>query len=146
MFSKLIDVTITVRLSFFFMRQVYHICFNSFNHLFIFYSFIYPSLPLDIQLSYYHRFKIGVFCLFVFLRQASLCIPGCPGTLFVKQVGLELRDLTACASQVLGLKHMSPCLTQNRSPLFLCVVVVQLADWVFCFLWGFVCLFVVFLF
>jgi hypothetical protein len=45
-------------------------------------------------------------CLFVclFLRQVSLCSPGCPGTYSVDQAGLKLRNLPASASQVLGLK------------------------------------------
>ena len=34
----------------------------------------------------------------------SLCSPGCPGTHSVGQAGLELRNLPASASQVLGLK------------------------------------------
>jgi hypothetical protein len=34
----------------------------------------------------------------------SLYIPGCPGTHFVDQAGLELRNQPASASQVLGLK------------------------------------------
>jgi hypothetical protein len=34
----------------------------------------------------------------------SLCSPGCPGTHSVDQAGLELRNLLASASQVLGLK------------------------------------------
>jgi hypothetical protein len=34
----------------------------------------------------------------------SLCSPGCPGTHSVDQAGLELRNLPASASQVLGLK------------------------------------------
>jgi hypothetical protein len=33
-----------------------------------------------------------------------LCSPGCPGTHFVDQAGLELRNPPASASQVLGLK------------------------------------------
>jgi hypothetical protein len=33
-----------------------------------------------------------------------VCSPGCPGTHFVDQAGLELRNLPASASQVLGLK------------------------------------------
>jgi hypothetical protein len=37
-------------------------------------------------------------------RQVSLCRPGCPGTHFVEQAGLILRNLPASASQVLGLK------------------------------------------
>jgi hypothetical protein len=42
---------------------------------------------------------------FLFLQsRVSLCSPGCPGTHFVDQAGLELRDPPASASQVLGLK------------------------------------------
>jgi hypothetical protein len=45
-----------------------------------------------------------LFC-FCFLRQGfSVCSPGCPGTHFVDQAGLELRNLPASASQMLGLK------------------------------------------
>jgi hypothetical protein len=36
--------------------------------------------------------------------RVSLCSPGCPGTYSVDQAGLELRNLPASASQVLGLK------------------------------------------
>jgi hypothetical protein len=43
--------------------------------------------------------------LFLFFRdRVSLYSPGCPGTHFVDQAGLELRDPPASASQVLGLK------------------------------------------
>jgi hypothetical protein len=45
-----------------------------------------------------------LFCLFVFRDRVSLCSPGCPGTHSVDQAGLELRNLPASASQVLGLK------------------------------------------
>jgi hypothetical protein len=41
--------------------------------------------------------------LFVF-ETGFLCSPGCAGTHFVDQAGLELRNLPAPASQVLGLK------------------------------------------
>jgi hypothetical protein len=46
------------------------------------------------------------FCLFcfVFRDRVSLCSPGCPGTHFVDQAGLELRNPPASASRVLGLK------------------------------------------
>jgi hypothetical protein len=64
---------------------------------------------------------VGVFCLFafwvfvvclflfgwlvlVFRDRISLCSLGCPGTHFVDQAGLELRNLPVSASQVLGLK------------------------------------------
>ena len=40
----------------------------------------------------------------VFRDRVSLCNPGCPGTHFVDQAGLELRNSPASASQVLGLK------------------------------------------
>jgi hypothetical protein len=44
-----------------------------------------------------------LFC-FVFRDRVSLCSPGCPGTHSVDQAGLELRNLPASVSQVLGLK------------------------------------------
>jgi hypothetical protein len=44
------------------------------------------------------------FVLFFFRDRVSLYSPGCPGTHFVDQAGLELRDPPASASQVLGLK------------------------------------------
>jgi hypothetical protein len=37
-------------------------------------------------------------------ERVSLNSPGCPGTHFVDQAGLELRSPPASASQVLGLK------------------------------------------
>jgi hypothetical protein len=40
----------------------------------------------------------------VFWDRVFLCSPGCPGTHFVDQAGLELRNPPASASQVLGLK------------------------------------------
>jgi hypothetical protein len=45
-----------------------------------------------------------VLFLFFFYDRVSLYSPGCPGTHSVDQPGLELRNLPACASQVLGLK------------------------------------------
>jgi hypothetical protein len=44
------------------------------------------------------------FCFFVFRDRVSLYSPGCPGTHFVDQAVLELRNLPASASLVLGLK------------------------------------------
>jgi hypothetical protein len=44
------------------------------------------------------------FFLFSFRDRVSLYSPGCPGTHFVDQAGLELRNLLAPASGVLGLK------------------------------------------
>jgi hypothetical protein len=42
--------------------------------------------------------------LLLFQDRVSLYSPGCPGTHFVDQAGLELRNPPASASQVLGLK------------------------------------------
>jgi hypothetical protein len=48
---------------------------------------------------------VGFLFLFCFFpRQGSLYSSGCPGTHFVDQAGLELRNPPASASQVLGLK------------------------------------------
>jgi hypothetical protein len=49
--------------------------------------------------------------LFVFQDKVSLYSPGCPGTHFVDQAGLELRNPPASASQVLGLQA---CATTAR--------------------------------
>uniref|UniRef100_A0A8C6MWR6 Uncharacterized protein n=1 Tax=Mus spicilegus TaxID=10103 RepID=A0A8C6MWR6_MUSSI len=46
---------------------------------------------------------IYLFIYFVF-ETGFLCSSGCPGTHFVDQAGLELRNPPASASQVLGLK------------------------------------------
>jgi hypothetical protein len=52
------------------------------------------------------RFSIlfYLFIYFVFRDRVSLYSSGCPGTHFVDQAGLELRNPPASASQVLGLK------------------------------------------
>jgi hypothetical protein len=58
-------------------------------------------------------------CLFWFLffrDRVSLCSPGCPGTHFVDQAGLELRNPPASASGVLGLKA---CATMPGNALLL---------------------------
>jgi hypothetical protein len=44
------------------------------------------------------------FIFLVFRDRVSLCSPGCPGTHIADLAGLELRNLPASASQVLGLK------------------------------------------
>jgi hypothetical protein len=44
------------------------------------------------------------FFVLFFRDRVSLCSPGCPGTHFVDQAGLELRNPPASASRVLGLK------------------------------------------
>jgi hypothetical protein len=70
-------------------------------------------------------FFVCLFVLFLFFRdRVSLCSPGCPGTHSVDQAGLELRNLPASASQVLGLKACATMpglqqalLTTEASPL-----------------------------
>jgi hypothetical protein len=50
------------------------------------------------------QFFVCLFFCFVFRDRVSLCSLGCPGTHSIDQAGLELRNLAASASQVLGLK------------------------------------------
>jgi hypothetical protein len=57
-----------------------------------------------------HSF-VFVFLFFVFRDRVSLYSLGCPGTHFVDQAGLELRNPPVSASQVLGLKA---CATTAR--------------------------------
>jgi hypothetical protein len=49
-------------------------------------------------------FLFSFFLFLVFRDRVSLYSPGCPGTHFVDQAGLELRNPPASAFQVLGLK------------------------------------------
>jgi hypothetical protein len=51
-----------------------------------------------------HHECVEIFFSFSFRDRVSLYSPGCPGTHFVDQAGLELRNLPASASRVLGLK------------------------------------------
>jgi hypothetical protein len=55
------------------------------------------------------------FWFLVFRDRVSLCSLGYPGTHFVDQAGLELRNLTASTSRVLGLKACAttPCSIVN---------------------------------
>jgi hypothetical protein len=64
------------------------------------------DLPQRTQLNYVHSILICFLfvCLFGFRNRVSLCSPSCPGTHFVDQAGLELRNPPASASRVLGLK------------------------------------------
>ena len=73
-------------------------------------------------LSFHLRICLGsdclLVCLFVyvfwFFETGFLCSPGCSGTHFVDQAGLELRNLPASASQVLGLKECATMPGLNR--------------------------------
>jgi hypothetical protein len=49
-------------------------------------------------------YRVNIYDFFFFRDRVSLCSPGCPGTHSVDQAGLELRNLPASASRVLGLK------------------------------------------
>jgi hypothetical protein len=57
----------------------------------------------------------GIFDPFFFRDRVSLCSPGCPGTHFVDQAGLELRNPPASASRVLGLKACASCFGLSRA-------------------------------
>jgi hypothetical protein len=57
---------------------------------------------------------------FFFRDRVSLYSPGCPGTHFVDQAGLELRNPPASASRVLGLKACAT--TPGFSVWFYCIV------------------------
>jgi hypothetical protein len=71
-----------------------------------------PMWPHSYIISRTHF--LFVFVLFCFFRdRVSLYSPGCPGTHFVDQSGIELRNLPASASQVLGLKAAPPPPGQN---------------------------------
>jgi hypothetical protein len=71
-----------------------------------------PLLPRrDVVFLFVCLFVLLFFCwflfvLFCFFETRFLCaaLPGCPGTHFVDQAGLELRNPPATASQVLRLK------------------------------------------
>jgi hypothetical protein len=54
--------------------------------------------------SFFFLLVFGFLFLFVFRDRVSLYSSGCPGTRFADQAGLELRNLPASASRVLGLK------------------------------------------
>jgi hypothetical protein len=56
----------------------------------------------------------SLFVCFLFFETGFLCSPDCPGTHFVDQAGLELRNLPASASRMLGLKAC----TTTPGPLF----------------------------
>jgi hypothetical protein len=65
--------------------------------------------PLLAFNAYILRGKLAPYCVTLFIYwffrdRVSLCSPGCPGTHSVDQAGLELRNLPASVSQVLGLK------------------------------------------
>jgi hypothetical protein len=68
--------------------------------------------PIFSFLSFFVSLSLSLFLSF---NRVSLYSPGYPGTHFVDQAGLELRNLPAFASQVLGLKA---CATTPGSLIF----------------------------
>jgi hypothetical protein len=72
--------------------------------------------PLGDKIAFAFCLKYHFFFFFlVFGDRVSLYSPGCSGTHFVDQAGLELRNPPASASQVLGLKA---CATTAWLPAF----------------------------
>jgi hypothetical protein len=86
----------------FFLKSVLFLCFSpswgGMVHLHTHTQSFVAQNPNVSSLSFF-----VLFC-FVFRGRVSLCSPGCPGTHFVDQAGLELRNPPASASWVLGLK------------------------------------------
>jgi hypothetical protein len=62
------------------------------------------SVLLPAEPSHQPQYPFFFFFFFPLQDRVSLYSPGCPGTHFVDQAGLELRNPPAFASQVLGLK------------------------------------------
>jgi hypothetical protein len=88
------------------MRQITVSCYGQFEAA----PYHTPGIKTK---TYFHNiivlfcFCFVLFCLFFFLvfrDRVSVYSPGCPGTHFVDQAGLELRNPPSSASQVLGLK------------------------------------------
>jgi hypothetical protein len=75
---------------------------KNFEHFFKCVSAIQDSPVVNFLFSSEPHFFLSF--LMVFRDRVSLCSPGCPGTHSVDQAGLELRNLTGSASQVLGLQ------------------------------------------
>jgi hypothetical protein len=78
---------------------------------------VYIYIYIYIYIHIYYIFVLFFSFLFFCFSQdrVSLCSPGCPGTHFVDQAGLELRNPPASAFQVLGLKE---CVTMPGFVLF----------------------------
>jgi hypothetical protein len=69
--------------------------------------FIFLPASICCHLSFWCLF-VCLFCFVLFCDRVSLYSPGCPGTHSVDPSGLELRNLLASVSQVLGLKVCAP--------------------------------------
>jgi hypothetical protein len=86
--------------------QFIKLFFLLFSFLFsLFFSFLFSSLLFSSLLfSSFLFFSFLLSFFLVFRDRVALYSPGCSGTHFVDQAGLELRNPPASASQVLGLK------------------------------------------
>jgi hypothetical protein len=76
--------------------------------------------------------------LFIFQDRVSLCSPGCPGTHFVDQAGLELRNLPVSAppsAGTEGVRHHArlPCLFYVHVFILFCCLLFFLSFSVFLF-------------
>jgi hypothetical protein len=74
--------------------------------------------PYTTRISFTEYSSFFFFFFFFFCRdRVSLYSPGCPGTHFVDQAGLELRNPPASAWQVLGLKVCATTARLQNIPL-----------------------------
>jgi hypothetical protein len=80
--------------------------------------FLFFKLLCFYFLFVYFFIRFFLLLLLFFRDRVSLYSPGCPGTHFVDQDGLELKNLPASSSQVLGLKAC----TTTAWPLFLFLI------------------------
>jgi hypothetical protein len=72
-----------------------------FLFFFFFFFFFFSFFSFPFLSSFFLFFSV---CLFLFRDRVSLCSSGCPGTHFVDQAGLKLRNPPAPTSRALGLK------------------------------------------
>jgi hypothetical protein len=93
---------------FFFLDIAFSLLVLNFNFIdigfnLLLFAYLYSNLFL---------FCVSFFVLFCFLffETGFLCSPGCPGTHFVYQAGLELRNPPVSVSKVLGLTCVPPLL------------------------------------
>ena len=68
---------------------------------------------MDLQGSTAWSKREDTLVFFLFGDRVSLCSPGCPGTYFVDQAGLELSNPPASASLVLELKACATTARKN---------------------------------
>jgi hypothetical protein len=80
----------------------------------------YSESILSLFILYQQLLLLLIICFF--RDRVSLCSPGCPGTHFVDQAGLEFRNPPASASQVLRLKVCATtarlCIKNFTSPVY----------------------------